>query len=308
MTESTAIVRVSPSEITRGPIRPVVSPAALIEAHKEAASVIREALEDGRDYGVIPGAGTRKVLLKAGGERLSVAFGLRPRYTVTSSDCDHDRVVHYIDRYKKQVTSLGVYRYTLKCELLRGDDVVGEGIGSCSTMESKYIGRPRDCENTVLKMAKKRALVDAVLGTLSLSDRFTQDVGDDEDDEEPKARVMATATSTSEASAAGEPEPRPLPGPPKLQMGPILDLAHAIMHAEGDAMPGLFTTINVVVDDTPAGKKMAFALERLIEYRGAQLNDEKYAGDDKAMAAVKFLHGELERRAAKAAPAETVAS
>src|SRR5690606_10620038 len=56
--------------------------------------------------------------------------------------------------------------------------VIGEGVGSCSTMESKYIDRPRDCENTALKMAKKRAYVDATLTTFGLSDQFTQDVED----------------------------------------------------------------------------------------------------------------------------------
>lgn len=165
-----------------GPLRPVVSPAALIEAHKEAADVLRSALEDGRDYGAIPGAGPKKVLLKPGAERLCVAFGLQPVYSLLSSETDHDREVHYSDRKRGAATSTGLYRFVVKCQLTRDGIVVGEGIGSCSTMEQKYVSRPRDSENTVLKMAKKRALVDAVLGTLSLSDRFTQDVGDDEVD------------------------------------------------------------------------------------------------------------------------------
>lgn len=165
-----------------GPLRPVVSPAALIEAHKEAADVLRSALEDGRDYGAIPGAGPKKVLLKPGAERLCVAFGLQPVYSLLSSETDHDREVTFNDRKRGSSTSTGLYRYVVKCQLTRDGVVVGEGIGSCSTMEQKYVSRPRDSENTVLKMAKKRALVDAVLGTLSLSDRFTQDVGDDEVD------------------------------------------------------------------------------------------------------------------------------
>lgn len=55
---------------------------------------------------------------------------------------------------------------------------MGTGIGSCSSMESKYLRTPRDFDNTILKMAKKRALVDATLSTLGMSDRFTQDVED----------------------------------------------------------------------------------------------------------------------------------
>lgn len=185
MTDTTALVTTTSTQLARpsGLLRPVVRPAELIDAHKEAAAVLREALEDGRDYGAIPGAGAKKVLLKPGAERLCVAFGLRPVFSVVSSEADHDRVVDFVDRFKKPTQSRGLYRYVVKCCLERDGVVVGEGVGSCSTMEQKYVSRPRDSENTVLKMAKKRALVDAVLGTLSLSDRFTQDVGDDEVDQ-----------------------------------------------------------------------------------------------------------------------------
>lgn len=187
MSDTTALVPAAPAAPLARPglLRPVVRPVELIESHKEAATVIREALEDGRDYGAIPGAGPKKVLLKPGAERLCVAFGLRPAYDVVSYEADHDRAVSYHDRRRGDATSVGLYRYVIRCRLERDGAVVGEGIGSCSTMEQKYVSRPRDSENTVLKMAKKRALVDAVLGTLSLSDRFTQDVGDDEDEAEP---------------------------------------------------------------------------------------------------------------------------
>jgi hypothetical protein len=159
-----------------------VKPAVVIEAHKETTELIKAALEDGRDYGAIRGGDqNRKVLLKAGAERMCIAFGLRPSFTIIESTIDHTIVNTYANKYKGgDVTSQGMYRFTLKCELFRGDDLVGEGMGSCSTMESKYISRPRDCENTVLKMAKKRALVDAVVTTLSLSDRFSQDIEEDE--------------------------------------------------------------------------------------------------------------------------------
>jgi hypothetical protein len=175
----------------------VARPVDIIEAHKEAASLIREALEDGRDYGAIPGAGPKKVLLKPGAERLCTAFGLRPTYDVVSYEADHDRVVEFHDRRRGASTSAGLYRYVVKCKLERDGVVVGEGVGSCSTMEQKYVSRPRDSENTVLKMAKKRALVDAVLGTLSLSDRFTQDVGDDEEDD--LAPSVSTTPPTTKA-------------------------------------------------------------------------------------------------------------
>jgi hypothetical protein len=193
----TALTTATPTTLATpaGPLRPVVSPTALIAAHKEAAELLRSALEDGRDYGAIPGAGARKVLLKPGAERLCTSFGLRPTYDVVSYEADHDRVVVYQDRRRGEASSVGLYRYVIKCRLERGGVVVGEGVGSCSTMESKYVSRPRDSENTVLKMAKKRALVDAVLGTLSLSDRFTQDVGDDEEEPAPHKPVASEETT-----------------------------------------------------------------------------------------------------------------
>jgi hypothetical protein len=169
-----------------GPLRPIVKPAVVIEAHKETTELIKAALEEGRDYGAIKGADqNRKVLLKAGAERISIAFGLRPQFTIVESTIDHGIVNTFSNKYKGDQTSQGLYRFTIKCELYREDVLVGEGLGSCSTMESKYISRPRDCENTVLKMAKKRAFVDAVVTTLSLSDRFSQDLDDAVDDDEP---------------------------------------------------------------------------------------------------------------------------
>lgn len=80
--------------------------------------------------------------------------------------------------------SLGLYRYVVKCRLVNRatGEMVGEGIASCSTLESKYIDRPRDCENTVLQMAEKRAMVRAVRTTLGLSDQFTQDIEERQDD------------------------------------------------------------------------------------------------------------------------------
>ena len=52
-------------------------------------------------------------------------------------------------------------------------------MGAANTRETKY--RSRDAytlDNTVLKMGKKRALVDATLMVGSLSDIFTQDLED----------------------------------------------------------------------------------------------------------------------------------
>src|SRR6267142_694369 len=81
------------------------------------------------------------------------------------------------------------------------DKVVGTIVGSASTMEAKYIDRPRDCENTVLKMAQKRAHVGAALGAFGMSDQFTQDM-EDADGAGADADGVSTAKADVQADAA----------------------------------------------------------------------------------------------------------
>ena len=135
-------------------------------------------LKQGEHYGVIPGTKGKPSLLQPGAEKICLMFKLVPRY-----------------RVEKTQLPGGHREVEVTCTLYqRGSDVVeGEGMGSCSTMESKYRYRKKwvngspvrdentdiaDTYNTVLKMAKKRALVDAVKSTTAASDIFTQDVED----------------------------------------------------------------------------------------------------------------------------------
>lgn len=192
---STAI---APREQVGGLLRPVAAPADVLDAQNETRKLISTALKKGRDFGPIPGAGDKPVLLKPGGERICAAFGCAPRYRIVSSEIDHDREVEWTKRKKEwknrkfagwkteSGVSRGLYRYVVECELEhRGSGtVIGQGIASASTMESKYIDRPRDSENTVLKMAEKRAFIAATLNAFGLSDEFTQDIDDMQSDDD----------------------------------------------------------------------------------------------------------------------------
>ena len=180
-------------EIIGGMLRPVAQPEEILEAQEQTRAFIAEALKDGRDYAVIPGT-KKPSLLKPGAERTSLAFGCHARFSILEREVDHDRLNQYVKREwewhpeirgKKIWTetpgeSHGLYRYVMGCELVHRASgfVVGSGVGSCSTMEAKYIDRPRDLENTVLKMGKKRSFIDAVLTTFGLSEQFTQDTED----------------------------------------------------------------------------------------------------------------------------------
>lgn len=160
-------------------MRPIASPADVLGALDETHALIRGALKEGTDYGTVPGTRGKPTLLKPGAEKLVIAFGCRALYTIVEQEIAHDKVVKYVHKYNGQKESIGLYRYVIRCQLQRPDgQIVGDGLGSCSTLESKYIDRPRDCENTALKMAEKRALVAATLGAFGLSDAFTQDMED----------------------------------------------------------------------------------------------------------------------------------
>lgn len=163
-------------------LRPVATAGELVTAKAETGKLIAEALVEGTDFGRIPGT-DKPTLFKAGAETIAGAFGTRPRFELIEREVDHDRVVEWTKRKKRggrwieeSGTSAGLYRFVVRCRLVNRatGEAVGEGLGSCSSMESRYVDRPRDVENTVLKMASKRALVQAVLITFGLSDRFSE--------------------------------------------------------------------------------------------------------------------------------------
>jgi hypothetical protein len=96
-------------------------------------------------------------------------------------------------------------------------------------IESQSIERvehdnPADYFNTVLKMAKKRAFVDATITATAASDIFTQDIGDDEaestGESEPKAPQNArqTAPAASKAPEPAKTKPKP-PEAPQMPTG-----------------------------------------------------------------------------------------
>lgn len=184
--------QVARREMVGGLLRPVAQPEEVLEAQNQVRDLVAKALTAERDYGVIPGT-NQPTLLKPGAERINAAYGLAAEYAIVEKEVDHDRPISYVKRSwrwgeqrgqkiweETPGHSEGLYRYVVECRLVHraSGAIVGQGIGSCSTMESKYIDRPRDLENTVLKMASKRAYIAATLNTHGLSDQFTQDIED----------------------------------------------------------------------------------------------------------------------------------
>lgn len=88
--------------------------------------VMRSVMRDGEHYGKIPGCGDKPSLLKPGAEKLMFTFHLV---------ADPEVEVH--DLYHPTVQGHREYRVKVKIYSAKGL-FMGGGVGSCSTMESKY--------------------------------------------------------------------------------------------------------------------------------------------------------------------------
>lgn len=137
------------------------------EKRKILTSFIKDHLKEGVDYGTIRIESkrtgkvyeTKPTLFKPGAEKFCSMFRIQAEYYFDE------------DTWKMLGEKVGTIAY--KCVLYGGGSVVGEGRGVCTVEE-------KGSENTAVKIAKKRAKLDAVLETGGLSDFFTQDL-DDED-------------------------------------------------------------------------------------------------------------------------------
>jgi hypothetical protein len=161
--------------------------------------ILSKIMKDGTHYGVVKGCGPKKVLLKPGADLLAMTFRLAPEYRVDRRQLGGEHV-----------------EYEVTCVMFGPDGAkIGEGVGSASTMESKYryrwndgvkVENPdiADVYNTVLKMAKKRAHIDATLTCTGASDMFTQDLIDDEGEEKTAPKPFtAPKVKTDALTVAG---------------------------------------------------------------------------------------------------------
>lgn len=126
---------------------------------------VKEMMVEGQDYGIIPGC-KKPSLYKSGAEKLCDIFGLSK----------HIEIINRLEDWDNKV-----FHYEVKAVLVnkRTGHVEAEGIGCCNNREKKYSSQDAyNVINTVLKMAKKRALIDAVLSATRSSGIFTQDVED----------------------------------------------------------------------------------------------------------------------------------
>jgi hypothetical protein len=173
---------------------------------KAFQSLVRKQLVPDHDFGTIPGT-PKPSLWKPGAEKLCKLLALADSY----------QVIDKVEDWKE-----GFFYYRVTCELhsIRDGTLIAQGLGSCNSKESRYRYRwafgsevpehvdkkslhtktirtkkgqkavmyrienedPYSLPNTLLKMAKKRAMVDGVLSAGRLSDIFSQGDGAAPDD------------------------------------------------------------------------------------------------------------------------------
>jgi hypothetical protein len=200
--------------------------------------VMKNVMKENVHFGKVPGCGDKPTLLKPGAEKLMMTFRLAAEYDELPGSCESDTQV--------------LYKINCKLTHIPTGLGVGNGRGTCSSKEKKYktravyanratdeekaIGKlekrtnlkgsfdvyiipqdPWDVQNTIYKMACKRALIAAVLN--AASDLFAQDIeelpeGTVIEDEIQEARpevkqpIKKTATPVEDKPKETDPAPK----------------------------------------------------------------------------------------------------
>lgn len=146
--------------------------AVTLEEAKERVKMLQAFVRDmmipGQDYGLIPGC-QKPSLYKSGAEKLCDIYGFSKIVMVTNRVEDWEKPFLH---------------YEVKVRLInkRTEQVESEGIGNANSREKKFLKQDTyTLSNTILKMAKKRAFIDAVLSATRTSNYFTQDLEDLDD-------------------------------------------------------------------------------------------------------------------------------
>lgn len=209
---------------------------------REQVNLIQELMSDlmirGEHYGKIPGC-EKEILFKSGAEKICMMFRLAPEYHIERRELTDDHVEYIItcklrnirtnEQWGEGVGSCSTmekkYRWRdeqrscPQCgEKLRKDKNtngwycwIKQGgcgwTGEISNIKSEKIENPdiADTWNTVLKMAKKRALVDATLTATACSDIFTQDLDPQKNNDERVKTGIAPKKSGPEPQKTGHP-------------------------------------------------------------------------------------------------------
>lgn len=207
-------------------------------------------MKEGVDYGTIPGCGDKPTLLKPGAETLLMAFEMAALPDQMSiQDLGGEDEVRY--------------RVVAPIYHVPTNRLCGNGVGECSSMEEKYKWRKAICDeefnetdperrrlkyyrdggtakqirtnkadvaNTILKMSKKRAMVDGALTVTAASRTFSQDL---EEIPEEMRNGGTGASSKKKAAAPSNELCVPNYGPDAGKPFSQVETKHLQMYLEG---------------------------------------------------------------------------
>lgn len=210
--------------------------------------VMTRVMKEGEHYGKIPGCGDKPALLKAGAEKLGTTFRLRPQFSIDERDLGRGHreysIVATLSDGTQGVGSCNTmeskYRYRsaertcpscgkATIRQSKKDDRHPNGgfycwakLGGCGLqfeanderITGQQVGKvehdnPADFYNTALKMAKKRAHVDAIITATACSDIFTQDVEEMVEAANATSTVQTTITAPPAAPEAPKQAAKP---------------------------------------------------------------------------------------------------
>lgn len=202
-------------------------------------AIMQHVMKPNEHYGKIPGCGDKLALLKPGAEKILSTFGIA------------------VDPIIEDLSGSDEIRYRVKCRMTSGGEFLGAGIGECSSNEEKYKWKkptcdeeweamdesrrrvkwfkgyqgkspyqvkqirtePSDVANTILKMGKKRAMIDGTLTVTAASDIFVQDLDD---------------ITPPESGEQAPPEPIKAPQPMGDKVPPVMEGAVDVPKETGD--------------------------------------------------------------------------
>jgi ribosomal protein L37AE/L43A len=121
------LVPTIPADVAR--FMPVMPIEQALQRRQMIVDATARLMKEGVDFGTIPGAGDRSTLLQPGADKLCNLFGLVIQYEVIKSIEDWTGEEH---------GGTPFFFYEIKGRAYRGEFLMGEGIGSCSSWESKY--------------------------------------------------------------------------------------------------------------------------------------------------------------------------
>ena len=174
--------------------------AAMQRGRERLKQIHHELMTPEADYGIIPGTGGKPTLLKPGAEKLLHFYRLACEFV--------PQIIHGDGESQPWITVI------TECRLHVGDldgPVVNTGHGAANSWEKRYRrGGPEvvaafDMLNTLIKMAAKRAMVDATLRVTATSGVYTQDMEDLAAAPDPPQNPPRVQTSQGKAHARHEP-------------------------------------------------------------------------------------------------------